>query len=313
MSTEAQQQIAREAADLWMQGEDALGRKRQDQKALEDIILSAIERVTKELQGANDNLFKVARKHCVENKKLKDEWPEGYDLTSFLHGDDPSAQPRRIGQQEWTLVPQSLHFNIMCGATVIYEGVTSEKQGNALVAAHNTALTDSTERQRQLDWDELAKLENALAAERQHRERAEKSLQATFETLNRTAGQLLSERQRREQAEQLRDAAMLREVQLGRELLSAQAAIGKHNKECGDNASEPSFNYKIYGVDLSLLHQHDAEVRKPLVDALEIQRKALDVWRMSVNSDSLECKVANKAIGAADALAKVKEGNEKSS
>lgn len=59
---------------------------------------------------------------------------------------------------------------------------------------------------------------------------------------------------------------------LRQQLLSALAAIEKHNKDCGDDSSVPSFNYKIYDIDLSPLHEHDkkltAEVRKPLVDLL---------------------------------------------
>lgn len=36
-----------------------------------EVVKSAIEKATKELREANDNLFKVARKHSVENQKLR--------------------------------------------------------------------------------------------------------------------------------------------------------------------------------------------------------------------------------------------------
>ncbi len=56
---------------------------------------------------------------------------------SYGHSYRPGDQPTG----EWTLTPRALHFNIMCGDTVIYEGVTSEIQGNKLADAHNAALT----------------------------------------------------------------------------------------------------------------------------------------------------------------------------
>ncbi len=57
--------------------------------------------------------------------------------------DRKRQQPKPTG--EWTLVPRALHFNIMCGDTVIYEGVTSEKQGNNLVARHTAERANSFE------------------------------------------------------------------------------------------------------------------------------------------------------------------------
>lgn len=46
----------------------------------------------------------------------------------------------------WALMPRALHFNIMCGDEVIYEGVTSEKQGNALVNRHNSIIKSAIEK-----------------------------------------------------------------------------------------------------------------------------------------------------------------------
>ncbi len=42
--------------------------------------------------------------------------------------------------QKWRLVPCARHFNIVRGNEVIYEGVTSELQGNRLIDAHNSTL-----------------------------------------------------------------------------------------------------------------------------------------------------------------------------
>src|SRR6266481_8115399 len=74
----------------------------------------------------------------------------------------------------------------------------------------------------------------ALAAERQRHERIVEQLTACVETSDR-------------------------------ELLVAQAAIEQHNNHC---KGHPWKDYPVINVDLSLLHQHDAEIRKPLVDAL---------------------------------------------
>lgn len=43
--------IASESADLWMQGEESLGRNRQDERALRDLIRSAIEKAIKINEG----------------------------------------------------------------------------------------------------------------------------------------------------------------------------------------------------------------------------------------------------------------------
>ena len=39
--------------------------------AVTSIIQAAIEKATAELREANDNLFKIGRKYCVENKRLR--------------------------------------------------------------------------------------------------------------------------------------------------------------------------------------------------------------------------------------------------
>jgi hypothetical protein len=46
---------------------------------------------------------------------------------------------------EWSLVPCALHFNIMCGEKVLYEGVTSESQGVILCDHHNAAVAAERE------------------------------------------------------------------------------------------------------------------------------------------------------------------------
>ncbi len=76
-----------------------------------------------------------------------------------------SDQPKPTG--EWTLVPCALHFNIMCGDTTIYEGVTSEKQGKHLADAHNAALDEAVDAAEQ----EILLLRQQLAAEREKKER----------------------------------------------------------------------------------------------------------------------------------------------
>jgi hypothetical protein len=72
--------------------------------------------------------------------------------------------------------------------------------------------------------------------------------------------------------------------------LSALAAIAKHN------ARVTNIHDTIM-VDLSALHKHDDEVRKPLVDALE---------SIAANTCCDKCQEA--ALVAKSALAKVKEG-----
>ena len=52
-----------------------------------------------------------------------------------------------VGQEwRWRIVACALHFNIMCGEEVIYEGCTSDLQGHKLCDAHNAAVAAEREK-----------------------------------------------------------------------------------------------------------------------------------------------------------------------
>lgn len=65
---------------------------------LAPFILAAIEKATEELRDANDNLFKVARKHSVENQAAKKELTRLYEIeekyTRILQLHGLAAQPQ---------------------------------------------------------------------------------------------------------------------------------------------------------------------------------------------------------------------------
>ncbi len=78
-----------------------------------------------------------------------------YDLDKASESPQGS-QPKPT--DEWTLVARSLHFNVMCGIKVIYEGVTSESRGQALCATHNAALAEANDM-----WDRASRQADTLA------------------------------------------------------------------------------------------------------------------------------------------------------
>jgi len=117
----------------------------------------------------------------------------------------------------------------------------------------------------------------------------------------------------------------LRIVELEQQLLAAQAAIAELQNVI--EGEKISFNLheqirKCLRVDLSALDNHDAEVRKPLVDALEETFR--EGYREGYSNGSSDCANYNCGGGSkhesslkreqdeawqqSDALAKVKEG-----
>ncbi|PYS92526.1 MAG: hypothetical protein DMF62_00530 [Acidobacteria bacterium] len=112
----------------------------------------------------------------------------------------------------------------------------------------------------------------ALATERDEREIVERSRAAWKSQVAGLAEALAAERQRREQTERSFDAVETERQKCKSQLLSAQAAIEKAKKRTWAMAEKWS---ELESVDLSDLHQHDAEVRKPLVEVLEDCESAL--------------------------------------
>jgi hypothetical protein len=66
------------------------------------------------------------------------------DLLERLHHpvktESTASELEQLARERWSLVPRALHFNIMCGDKVLYEGVTSESQGVILCDHHNASL-----------------------------------------------------------------------------------------------------------------------------------------------------------------------------
>lgn len=112
--------------------------------------------------------------------------------------------------------------------------------------------------------------------------------------------EIAAERQRHAKLEKLHTMTLERyltneQKRTRQQLLSALAAIEKHNKRFENDAIRPNVEIKY---DPSLLNQHDAEVRKPLMDLMKhiITTDAMDMTRGEIISL------------LRDALAKVKEG-----
>lgn len=165
---------------------------------------------------------------------------------------DEYVLPQPSEQQEWT--EESVKNFFTSG--------THQESCKLLANAINAAL--ATERKITFEAQQAALREGIRAGE--------------FEQ------QLAAERQRADEAEQelwtMRAGDKVKDDQL----LSAQAAIEEHNK-----------TYQVFKqikVDLSALHQHDAEVRKPLVEALEETRK----WIKAVAPHAPFIKVIDNLI-----------------
>lgn len=142
-------------------------------------------------------------------------------------------------------------------------------------------------------WIIINKAHNAeLAAERQRREQAEATANHNADigdSIARASKQ--TEDALRERCEQERSGRLLymgRDKVLRSQLMSALAAIEKHNRLYSDPE-------RHIDVDLSALREHDAEVRKPLVELLRKCRHHLPA-----NIHGLKLEID-------DALAKVKE------
>jgi hypothetical protein len=153
----------------------------------------------------------------------------------------------------------------------------------------------------------LDEINAALTAERQCREQAEQAANRNAETCASLVTEL----------HQLsKSTATEREEQILTSLLSALAAIencrkySQRNNDIGGNISTGTV-LGMLAVDLSLLHEHDAEVRKPLVDALDQIKthaeSALTCDLPSTESMDIEGGFEQLRDIACDALANVKE------
>lgn len=128
--------------------------------------------------------------------------------------------------------------------------------GKQVVCELKQQLAAEREKSEKLGWL-LLEAQKSLAAERQRRKQQGKAYE-----------RLKSEHQK--QLDKLLKATEL----VTEQLLSAQAAIEKHNQAVEDWKDEAAFKIE---VDLSLLRKHDAEVRLPLVNVLKGIRIALEV------------------------------------
>jgi hypothetical protein len=219
-------------------------------------------------------------------------------------------------KQEWTytIATQKDSWLLWFTSDSCVRLICDEASVKNIIETHNAELT--AERQLQISGFYEEKLPSYSQGSPIH----ELQELATADEVNRLVAQFATERQRREQAERMLDLAggqnwgidnlknldelhgtviKLRNkvVELDQQLLSALAAIEKHNEEFKDHP--PCLLIKT--VDLSALREHDekltSEARKPLVDALE---EMIADYKNPLR----DYAVAKRAI---DALAKVKQ------
>lgn len=277
MNTESQQQIAQEAREEWFSHYKCVGDRTEANQILDKIILSAIERATAQAEREG---FKRSEPPLRDRPHAEhDVHPRPRRSDDEVYNERARSTPRearspfsqRSEQQEWT--PEYVKH--------LSESTT--RAGYYPIAkAHNAALTaERTKLDNTCKW-----YQEQLTAERQRREQAESKAGEYL-----IAGDIVN-----------RDNDKLRA-----QLLSALAAIEKHNEDQRRNM----LGEFIDDVDLSLLHERetkarnegwtegrehqrkcDAELRKPLVDALERIARQLP---------------SEGALIAIDALAKVKQ------
>jgi len=224
---------------------------------------------------------------------------------------------------EWTKhIAYSTHISIMEGNREIcfldWEGDVDK-----IIVAHNTALAAAYKRGGDFarkccaeeENEDLIRLEQQLAAETERHRKALRGWEKANEQLSAE----------RDKVTTLLDRAVIVEQQLVAErkqtkiaedafvmshnfLLQAQAAIAEHN------ATRYRGEYYPIVIDQSLLEAHDAEVRKPLLDALNGVENVADILTSELlmgqhfhaaKKSQLIQKTCN------DALAKVKEGTTK--
>lgn len=150
-------------------------------------------------------------------------------------------------------------------------------------------------------FSEVEVLINELAAEREKADNLFKVARKHCVENQQLKSELAAERQLRLQETDDANRLTCEKTELEQQLLSALAAIEKHNKEW---ENYDAVHRQIY-VDLSVLHQHDAEVRKPLMGLLlaikpSLQNAANDTQFAGQRSVRLEL------IRKIDALAKAK-------
>jgi len=135
----------------------------------------------------------------------------------------------------------------------------------------------------------------ALAAERETTRQWKQTLRDEIKQLRQ---QLAAEREKREAAE--RDA-----MRMGGLALQAQAAIAEAIK-LSDKDYHADCTKPLRTVDLSVLDNHDAEARKPLVDAMQRCIRAIINLEGQEIAYPLAIALSKAVKFASDALAKIK-------
>lgn len=244
-----------------------------NQDLVEKIIQAAIEKATEE---AKQNAY-------------NDGWVAGRDA---LRAAQP--QPRSEHQSEHSIHPVSL-----CRTLGHEPPASSEPQ--EWTPERVTDYMKWSDGAEKLAMDFTVE----LAAERKKREGIENRLGVAFDRMvadyNR---QLAAEREKREGLERANRGLYIESNERYQQLISAQAAIAKHNRDMEEDCENAPI-----AVDLSALEQHDAEARKPLVEELQnIVNCDLEGMRKDFGEDTerqFRMWAQNRARAA---LASVKEG-----
>jgi len=102
--------------------------------------------------------------------------------------------------------------------------------------------------------------------------------------------ELAAERQRREKAEESAQAAIAKDKEDAARIYHLIECAEKQagNAMTFDEIKLSAHNIQARRTDLSLLHQHDAEVRRPLVDLLIEIRDLMPNWTMKDLKDRID-------------------------
>ncbi len=153
-------------------------------------------------------------------------------------------------QEQWSLVPRALHFNIMCGDKVLYEGVTSESQGVILCDHHNASI----------------------AAEREKLAAAQAAISDLLNTSTEIGTGVVSESHVK---------ARINAVNM--DTAALDAAIEQKRLEIWRDApNQPDIQEAVI-KKLDLVHRHAvAAAQQPLVDALKEIERDSNGWEKSI-------------------------------
>lgn len=186
------------------------------------------------------------------------------------------SQPTSGKQEQWTLVPRASHFNIICDGVTIYEGVTSELQGETLVASHNASITAERERFKLQQKNYIDLCDAVLGT-------GTRIDNDPFAAVQQLREQLAAARKLQQLTEDNQVRWMQKHEESQKQLAAAQAAIKEHNSNI---PADPRRSHRrIAYSDTTILNEYVAKECQPIVEALASVRRR---FPLAANTDQRE-------------------------